>query len=109
MEAHTNADDATRYRSAAEVEAGSRAIRSPGCEATSAAAACSTTRPLSRRLDAEAEAQAAALRQRMNADTRHDPADLFRHVYAEPTPELRRQQRELLAELGRGAQGRGEG
>jgi len=29
----------------------------------------------------------------------HDPADLFRHVYAEPTPDLRRQQQELSAEL----------
>ena len=29
----------------------------------------------------------------------HDPADLFRHVYAEQTPDLRRQQQELSAEL----------
>jgi pyruvate dehydrogenase E1 component alpha subunit len=50
-------------------------------------------------LDTEAEAEAAALRQRMNTDTVHDPGDLFRHVYAEQTPALRGQQQELSAEL----------
>jgi pyruvate dehydrogenase E1 component alpha subunit len=35
----------------------------------------------------------------VNTDSVHDPADLFRHVYAEPTPALRRQQKELFAEL----------
>jgi pyruvate dehydrogenase E1 component alpha subunit len=35
----------------------------------------------------------------MNTDTGHDPADLFRHVYAEQTPALRWQQQELSAEL----------
>ena len=46
-------------------------------------------------LDAEAEDAAAALRARMNAGTRHDPAELFRHVYAEPTPALRAQEAQL--------------
>src|ERR1700734_2084463 len=50
-------------------------------------------------LDAEAEAQAGDLRQRMNTDTVLDPADLFRFVYAEPTPALRREQQQLAAEL----------
>jgi pyruvate dehydrogenase E1 component alpha subunit len=35
----------------------------------------------------------------MNADRGHDPADLFRYVYAEPSPDLRGQQQELSAEL----------
>jgi TPP-dependent pyruvate/acetoin dehydrogenase alpha subunit len=35
----------------------------------------------------------------MNSGTRPDPADLFRYVYAKRTPELRRQQHELAAEL----------
>ena len=39
------------------------------------------------------------LRQRMNTDTVLDPADLFRFVYAEPTPALRREQQQLAAEL----------
>jgi pyruvate dehydrogenase E1 component alpha subunit len=50
-------------------------------------------------LDAEAEIEAAALRQRMNMDTTQDPAELFRYVYAEQTPALRRQEQELLREL----------
>ena len=98
MEAHTNADDASRYRSREEVDSwlardpvtrlrdylGRRGLLSSGARAE---------------LDAEAEAAAAQLRQRMQADVRRDPADLFRHVYAEPTPALRRQQQELAAEL----------
>jgi pyruvate dehydrogenase E1 component alpha subunit len=39
----------------------------------------------------------------MNADPVTDPDDLFRYVYAEPTPALRSQQRELAAELARPA------
>jgi pyruvate dehydrogenase E1 component alpha subunit len=98
MEAHTNADDASRYRSREEVDSwlardpvtrlrdylGRRGLLSQDARAE---------------LDAEAEAAAAQLRQRMQADVRRDPADLFRHVYAEPTPALRRQQQELAAEL----------
>jgi len=98
VEAHTNADDATRYRSSEEVD--SWLTRDPvtrlrehlgrrGLLGESAVAA----------LEAQAEAEAAALRRRMNSDPRRDPADLFRYVYARPTPELRRQQRELAAEL----------
>jgi 2-oxoisovalerate dehydrogenase E1 component subunit alpha len=98
MEAHTNADDASRYRSREEVDSwlardpvtrlrdylGRRGLLSADARAE---------------LDAEAEAAAAQLRQRMQADVRRDPADLFRHVYAEPTTALRRQQAELAAEL----------
>jgi 2-oxoisovalerate dehydrogenase E1 component alpha subunit len=98
MEPHTNADDATRYRSQDEVD--SWLTRDPvtrlqeylgrrGLLDQSAIAA----------LEAQAEAAAAALRQRMNTGIRADPADLFRYVYAEQTPALRRQQRELAAEL----------
>ena len=42
---------------------------------------------------------AADLRERMNQDAALDPADLFAHVYAEPTPQLREQQAQLQAEL----------
>ncbi len=98
IEAHTNADDATRYRHQDEVEGWltrdpltriRRHLLARGLLDEAAVAA----------LDAEAEAEAAALRQRMNTDSVNDPADLFRHVYAEQTPALRRQQRELSAEL----------
>ena len=98
MEAHTNADDAARYQPQAEVQAWLH--RDPVArirqylldqELVDAAALSA--------LDAEAEAQAGDLRDRMNADTALDPADLFRFVYAEPTPALRREQQQLAAEL----------
>ena len=98
MEAHTNADDAARYQPQAEVQAWLH--RDPVArirqylldqELVDAAALSA--------LDAEAEAQAGDLRQRMNTDMVPDPADLFRFVYAEPTPALRREQQQLAAEL----------
>jgi pyruvate dehydrogenase E1 component alpha subunit len=98
IEAHTNADDAARYRPQAEVR--EWLDRDPVTrirqylleQGLMDATALST-------LDAEAEAQAEDLRRRMNIDTVPDPADLFRFVYAEPTPALRREQRQLAAEL----------
>jgi len=98
MEAHTNADDAARYRPEAEVR--KWLARDPVTrirqylldQGLVDAAALSA-------LDAEAEEQAGELRRRMNTDTVPDPADLFRFVYAEPTPALRRQQQRLAAEL----------
>ena len=98
MEAHTNADDAARYRPEAEVR--TWLDRDPvkrirqyllGRGRLDDAALSA--------LDAEAEAQAGDLRRRMNGGAVPDPDDLFRFVYAEPTPGLRRQQRRLAAEL----------
>ena len=98
IEAHTNADDAARYRPEAEVQKWlardpvtriRRYLLDQGLVDAAALPA----------LDAEAEAQAGDLRQRMNTDTVPDQADLFRFVYAEPTPVLRREQQELAAEL----------
>jgi 2-oxoisovalerate dehydrogenase E1 component alpha subunit len=98
IEAHTNADDAARYRPDAEVR--KWLARDPVTrirqylldrELLDGAALSA--------LDAEAEAQAEDLRQRMNTDPVPDPADLFRYVYAEPTPALRRQRQRLAAEL----------
>jgi 2-oxoisovalerate dehydrogenase E1 component alpha subunit len=98
IEAHTNADDATRYRERSEVtdwlardplirlERYLRAINR--LDDTGADA-----------LAAEAERQACELRERMNSDVEHDPAELFDHVYAEPTAALRAQQAALIAEL----------
>ena len=98
IEAHTNADDAARYRPQAEVrewldrDPVTRIRQYLLDQGLMDAAALST-------LDAEAEAQAEDLRRRMNIDTVPDPADLFRFVYAESTPALRREQRQLAAEL----------
>jgi len=98
MEAHTNADDATRYRSRSEVD--SWVARDPVTRLRTYLDGRGLLDPAATAaLEAQADAEAATLRQRMNIDNRPDPADLFRYVYAEPTPELRRQQDELTAEL----------
>ncbi|MGH8960200.1 MAG: pyruvate dehydrogenase (acetyl-transferring) E1 component subunit alpha [Jatrophihabitantaceae bacterium] len=102
IEAHTNADDAARYRDDDEVRAWlardplarlERYLRQAGLLDDEGVA----------EIDASAERAAEALRERMNADTEPDPADLFAHVYAEPTAALRAQRGELLAELEAGA------
>jgi pyruvate dehydrogenase E1 component alpha subunit len=98
IEAHTNADDATRYRGQAEVDGW--LARDPLARLRKHLIARGLLdEPAVAALEAEAEAEAAALRQRVNADIAHDPADLFRYVYAEQTPDLRWQQQELSAEL----------
>jgi len=100
LEAHTNADDATRYRTDDEVrgwldrdpiarlETYLRASRLLDDEAAG-------------RLAAEAERLAADVRDRMSAEAEAeaDPAELFEHVYARPTAALERQRAALLAEL----------
>ncbi|MGX2996037.1 pyruvate dehydrogenase (acetyl-transferring) E1 component subunit alpha [Streptomyces sp. JNUCC 64] len=98
VEAHTNADDAGRYRDASEVEVWR------GHDPVDLVAAELTERGL---LDEEtlrtvheaAEAMAADLRTRMHRDPVPDPLELFAHVYAEPTPQLREQAARLRAEL----------
>ena len=103
VESHTNADDATRYRDRAEVE--QWLARDPIARLKQYL----TDRGLlddarQQEIDARAEAEAATLRERMNVDTELDPAELFRHVYAEPTAALRQQAAELTAELTTGNQ-----
>jgi 2-oxoisovalerate dehydrogenase E1 component alpha subunit len=98
MDAHTNADDATRYRGDSEVEAwrahdpvqllereltGRGLLGDDGIEEARVAA----------------ERMAAQLRERMNADPVLDPMDLFAHVYAEQTAQLREQAARLRVEL----------
>ncbi|MFF2958310.1 pyruvate dehydrogenase (acetyl-transferring) E1 component subunit alpha [Streptomyces sp. NPDC057963] len=98
MDAHTNADDATRYRGDSEVEAwrahdpiqllereltGRGLLGDDGIEEA--------------RVDAER--MAAALRERMNTDPVLDPMDLFAHVYTEQTTQLREQAARLRVEL----------
>ncbi|MGW0796329.1 pyruvate dehydrogenase (acetyl-transferring) E1 component subunit alpha [Streptomyces sp. NPDC002692] len=98
IEAHTNADDATRYRGDSEVE--TWRVHDP---------IVLLEKELTERglLDEDgiraareaAETMAADLRTRMNQDPVLDPMDLFAHVYAEPTPQLREQEAQLRAEL----------
>lgn len=98
MQAHTNADDDTRYRERAEVQAWAdrdpllrlRAHLTEAGELDEAAEAD---------IAQEAERTAAALRDAMNRDVRPDPEDLFRFVHAERTPQLRAQWELLQDEL----------
>ncbi|MFG1951828.1 pyruvate dehydrogenase (acetyl-transferring) E1 component subunit alpha [Micromonospora sp. NPDC048830] len=98
MEPHTNADDATRYRDGAEVDAWrdrdpvarlETYLRSRGALDDAAVAAIAE----------EAEAYAADLRRRMHDKPEVDPLSLFDHVYAEPTPQLVEQRDLVRAEL----------
>jgi 2-oxoisovalerate dehydrogenase E1 component alpha subunit len=100
IEAHTNADDASRYRDPAEVQAW--LARDP----VSRLRAHLTERGLLdddavAAIESAAEDRAGELRRRMNVDSELDPADLFRYVYAAQTPALARQARELAEEIDR--------
>jgi len=98
VEAHTNADDATRYRASAEVSTWLERdpivrldgyLRAKGLLDDAVAG----------QLAAEGDRLAAEVRDRMNEDVSVDPAELFEHVYAEPTAALERQRAAVLAEL----------
>ncbi|MEV7185923.1 thiamine pyrophosphate-dependent dehydrogenase E1 component subunit alpha [Kitasatospora sp. NPDC093102] len=98
IDAHTNADDATRYRTEPEVAAWrehdpillmERALRGLGL----------LDDRLVREAADEAEALAARMRAEFHADPALDPMSLFAHVFAEPTPQLREQAEQLAAEL----------
>jgi 2-oxoisovalerate dehydrogenase E1 component alpha subunit len=98
IEAHTNADDATRYRTGEEVSAWLE--RDP---VTRLEAYLRNQRLLddtaAGRLAAEAERLAQEVRTRMNEEVAVDPGELFEHVYARPTAALEQQRAALLAEL----------
>ncbi|GAB2931723.1 thiamine pyrophosphate-dependent dehydrogenase E1 component subunit alpha [Streptomyces mayteni] len=94
IEAHTNADDAGRYRPDAEVAAWQDRdplallggeLRRHGLLTDDREAA----------LRAEADELAATLRAGLATEPPLDPADLFAHVFATPTPQLREQARRL--------------
>jgi pyruvate dehydrogenase E1 component alpha subunit len=99
IEAHTNADDATRYRNNDEVQQWlardplarlETHLRASGALGDADAAA----------IAAEAESFADGVRTRMNQDVSPQPDELFEHVYASPTPALLRQRAQLRTELG---------
>ncbi|MBV2356056.1 pyruvate dehydrogenase (acetyl-transferring) E1 component subunit alpha [Streptomyces sp. J2-1] len=98
IDAHTNADDATRYRGDAEVEAwrAHDPVRLMERELTARGLLDDAALDAVRQ---EAEEMAADLRARMNQDARPDPMSLFDHVYAETTTQLREQREMLRAEL----------
>ncbi|MFE6777738.1 pyruvate dehydrogenase (acetyl-transferring) E1 component subunit alpha [Streptomyces sp. NPDC057702] len=98
VEAHTNADDATRYRADSEVEAWRAHDPIELVEHELRARELLTDEAIGEAREA-AEQMAARLRERMNADPALEPMDLFAHVYAEKTSQLHEQAAQLRAEL----------
>jgi len=105
VEAHTNADDATRYRSDDEVEQWRERdplvrlrfyLRSTGHLDDAAEAEFTEA----------AERAATRVREGISAEVPLDPAELFAHVYATRTPQLAAQEELLRAELAAGEDGR---
>ncbi|MBS1905532.1 MAG: thiamine pyrophosphate-dependent dehydrogenase E1 component subunit alpha [Actinobacteria bacterium] len=97
MQAHTNADDDTRYRERAEVQAW--VAKDPLMRLR----AHLTARGLlddarEQELADGAETIAAALREALNADTDLDPEDLFRFVRSTRSPQLQEQWHQLRDE-----------
>lgn len=100
MQAHTNADDATRYRPDGEVEAWA------GRDPLLRSEAYLTARDLlteERRAEiaAQAEEVATVMRDGLMKDVEPDPQELFRNIYATPTPQLQEQAAFLAEELSR--------
>jgi pyruvate dehydrogenase E1 component alpha subunit len=98
IDAHTNADDATRYRPDSEVEQWRRhdPILLMERELQRLGLLDEAVREAAR---AEADGLAALLRDQLGTEPDLDPMDLFRHVFAEPTPQLLEQREVLAAEL----------
>ena len=94
MQAHTNADDDTRYREHADVQAWVE--RDPLTRMRAFLTAKKwLTAARETEIAEEAEAVAADLRTVMNEEPVADPEDLFRYVYAERTPQLAEQWEQL--------------
>jgi pyruvate dehydrogenase E1 component alpha subunit len=98
LDAHTNADDATRYRDCAEVEDWLRRDPIPRLEAwlrheglIDDAFVASVAH--------QGETFAADVRDRMGVDLAVDPMSLFDNVFATPTPQLLEQRAMLEAEF----------
>lgn len=102
MQAHTNADDATRYRQDSEVA--EWLAKDP----ISRMRTYLTGRGLldddgASRIAAHAEDVATQLREGLGEEVPVDPQDIFRYVFSSPTPQLREQSALLADELAREA------
>ncbi|MFF3697667.1 pyruvate dehydrogenase (acetyl-transferring) E1 component subunit alpha [Streptomyces sp. NPDC002221] len=98
MEAHTNADDATRYRGSAEVDAWREHDPIRLLEGELTARGLIDEDGIRAAAEA-AETMAAALREQMNAEPSLNPMDLFAEVYTAQSGQLREQGAQLRAEL----------
>jgi pyruvate dehydrogenase E1 component alpha subunit len=102
MEAHTNSDDPSRYRSDDEVERWR--ARDPIARLEAYLIAEGVLDEAERAETAEAaEELAAATRQAMNESPRLDPLELFNHVYSTPRASLADQRDYLAQELSEAA------
>ncbi|HEY1157035.1 MAG TPA: thiamine pyrophosphate-dependent dehydrogenase E1 component subunit alpha [Arthrobacter sp.] len=102
MQAHTNADDDTRYRESAEV-AEWRAKDPVNRMRTYLTDRGILDDDGEARIAAHAEEVAAQLREGLGEDVPVDPQDLFRHVFSRQTPQLKEQSAFLADELARDA------
>jgi 2-oxoisovalerate dehydrogenase E1 component alpha subunit len=100
MQSHTNADDATRYRTEDEVAQWVPKDPLPRMR-TYLAELNLLDETAEEDIAGEAERVAAVLRDGLNAETQVDPEDLFRHVFSEQTSQLREQAAKLREELSR--------
>ncbi|KUJ64871.1 pyruvate dehydrogenase (acetyl-transferring) E1 component subunit alpha [Streptomyces albus subsp. albus] len=98
VDAHTNADDATRYRSESELDTWRAHDPIDLVEAELKGRDLIDEQGIAEAREA-AESMAARLRERMHDDPVLDPMELFEHVYAEKTSQLREQAAQLRAEL----------
>jgi pyruvate dehydrogenase E1 component alpha subunit len=100
MQAHTNADDATRYREDSEV------VEWQAKDPLTRMKTYLTDNGLldseaESRIAERAEAVAAQLRKGLSEDVVVDPLDLFKYVFSSPTPQLEEQSALLADELSR--------
>ncbi|MEU4246229.1 pyruvate dehydrogenase (acetyl-transferring) E1 component subunit alpha [Amycolatopsis sp. NPDC026612] len=98
IDAHTNADDATRYRDAEEVAKWREADPLKRLETYLQAENVLQGKEIEQ-FAADAEVFAQSVRDTLNAEPELDPLSLFDHVYAAPTRQLRQQRAALAAEL----------
>lgn len=98
LDAHTNADDAGRYRTEDEVEAWRSHDPVQLMESHLRKAGLLDDEAVREAAEA-AEVLATRMREEFHAEPRLDPMSLFAHVYAQPTPQLREQAAQLRAEL----------
>lgn len=102
MQAHTNADDDTRYRENSEV-AEWRAKDPVNRMRTYLTDRGLLDDGVESRIVEKAEAVATQLRDGLSEDVPVDPQELFRHVFAKTTPQLKEQSAMLADELARDA------
>lgn len=102
MQAHTNADDAGRYREPGEVEYWKQ--RDPIDRlATYLRALGVLDEDVEAGIEQECEQYCVQMRAEFAEEPEYRPQDMFEHVYAEPTAQLAAQRAMVLAELGEDA------